>query len=233
MGSRARSNNSRTTERRGSLREATKVAAAPCALLLVLLMFPVAIRTQVIPFESGGLKYKALTRGGMTIMFAQLPTRVRDFSILQVSISNGSPVSWQVKPEDFRFERDAGTPIQALPADTVVGTLLRKASRNDVSKLISAYEMALNGNVQMHSTNGYEARRQSAMGEGGAARMRAAAAASALALVPTKLEPGQSTDGAVFYPSTGKPLGAGRLIVNEAGEEFVFPVEAEAHGAHP
>jgi hypothetical protein len=195
-------------------------------------MFPAASRTQVIPFESGGLKYKALTRGGMTIMFAQLPTRVRDYSILQVSISNGSPVSWSVKPEDFRFERETGGVIQALPANTVVGSLLNKASRNDVSRLISAYEMGLNGNIQMHSTNGYESRRQDAMGEGGAGRIRAAAAASALALVPTKLEPGQSTDGAVFYPSSGKPLGAGRLIVNEAGEEFVFPVEPEPRGNH-
>jgi hypothetical protein len=203
------------------------------ALLLTMLLFPAAIRTQVIPFESGGLKYKALTRGGMTIMFAQLPTRVREFSILQVSISNGSPVSWSVKPEDFRFEREAGGAIQAVPANTAVGTILKKAGRNDVSKLITAYETALNGNIQMHSTNGYEARRQDAQGEGGAGRMRAAAAASALALVPTKLEPGQSTDGAVFYPSGGKPLGAGRLVVSEAGEEFVFPVEAEAHGAHP
>ncbi|HEY4365211.1 MAG TPA: hypothetical protein VGN17_29895 [Bryobacteraceae bacterium] len=170
----------------------------------------------------------------MTIMFAQLPTKVRDYSVLQVSISNGSPVSWEIKPEDFRFERGTGGgPIKALAANTVIGNLLKSASRNDVSRLMTAYEAALNGNVQMHSTNGYESRRQDAQGEGGAGRMRAAAAASALALVPTKLEPGQSTDGAVFYPSGGKPLGAGKLVVNEAGEEFVFPVDAEPHGARP
>ena len=199
--------------------------------ILAAVLLPTAIWTQVIPFESNGLKYKALTRGGMTIMFAQLPTKVRDYSVLQVSISNGSPVSWEVKPEDFRFEREVGSPIRALAANTVVGNLLKNANRNDVSRLMTAYEAALNGNVQMHSTNGYESRRQDAQGEGGAGRMRAAAAASALALVPTKLEPGQSTDGAVFYPSGGKPLGAGKLIVNEAGEEFVFPVEPEVHGA--
>jgi hypothetical protein len=196
----------------------------------LLLAFLAALSAQVIPFESNGLKYKALTRGGMTIMFAQLPTRVRDYSVLQVSISNGTPVTWSVKPEDFRFERDAGGALQALPANTVVGNLLKKASRTDVVRLMTAYEAALNGNIKMHSTNGYEARRQDAQGEGAGGRMRAAATASALALVPTKLEPGQSTDGAVFYPSSGKPLGAGRLIVNEAGEEFVFPVEPEPHG---
>ena len=37
--------------------------------------------------------------------------------------------------------------------------------------------------------------------------MKAAAAASALALVQTKLTPGESTDGAVFFPTEGKPLG--------------------------
>ena len=39
--------------------------------------------------------------------------------------------------------------------------------------------------------------------------------------------PGQSTDGAVFYPTKGKPLGAGRLMVDAAAEMFEFPVEAE------
>jgi hypothetical protein len=38
----------------------------------------------------------------------------------------------------------------------------------------------------------------------------------------------------VFYPTNGKPLGAGKLIVEAAGEEFVFPVEPELppHGGH-
>ena len=66
------------------------------------------LHAQVLEFESGGLKYKALTRGGVTIMFAPLPTRILGYSILQVAISNGSPVSWSFKPEDFRFERDSG-----------------------------------------------------------------------------------------------------------------------------
>ena len=58
-----------------------------------------------------------------------------------------------------------------------------------------------------------------------------AAAASAIALVTTKLMPGQSTDGAVFYPSQGKPLGAGKLIVNAAGETFtVTLVPVANHG---
>jgi hypothetical protein len=187
---------------------------------------------QIIPFESNGLKYKALTRGGLTIMFAQLPTRVHNYAILQVSISNGAPVSWTIRPEDFRFEREDSVTIRAQPAKTVISTLMAKAGRGDVTKLIVAYETALYGNVQMHSTNGYESRRQDALAEFGSNRMKAAAAASAIALVTTKLAPGQSTDGAVFYPSSGKPLGSGRLVVEAAGETFVFPVEQEAPPLH-
>ena len=203
--------------------------------LLLLWLAAAFSRAQIIPFESGGLQYKAQTRGGVTIMFAPLPTHVRDYAIIQISISNGSPIPWTVRPEDFRFERDAGGEIQALPARTVVGTLLNKAGRSDVSRLIKAYEDALYGNTQMHSTNGYEARRQDALAEIGNAKLKAAAAASAIALVTTKLAPGQSTDGAVFWSNSGKPLGPGKLIVNTAGEEFVFPIEVEppAHGSRP
>lgn len=195
--------------------------------LLWMSIFPVAkLRAQVLEFESGGLKYKALTRGGVTIMFAPLPTKVLGYTILQVAISNGSPVSWSFKPEDFRFEQESGQRIQAVSAGTVVKQLLDHASRGDVGRLITAYEAALFGNAKVHSTNGYESRRQDYLALG-STKLKAASAASAIALVATRLNPGQSTDGAVFYPSKGKPLGAGRLIVDAAGETFEFPVEAE------
>lgn len=188
---------------------------------------PIArLHAQVLEFESGGLKYKALTRGGVTIMFAPLPTKVLGYTILQVAISNGSATSWSFKPEDFRFVREGGQQIQAVSAGTVVKQLLDHASRGDVGRLISAYEAALFGNARVHSTNGYEERRQDYLAVG-STKLKAASAASAIALVTTKLAPGQSTDGAVFYPSGGKPLGTGRLIVNAAAEVFEFPVEAE------
>ena len=196
-------------------------------LLLILAAFPIAgLHAQVLEFESGGLKYKALTRGGVTIMFAPLPAKVLGYTILQVAISNGSPTSWSFRPEDFRFERESGQNIQAVSAGTVVKQLLDRASRGDVGKLVSAYEAALFGNAQVHSTNGYESRRQDYLAMG-STKLKAASAASAIALVTTKLTPGQSTDGAVFYPSGGKPLGAGKLMVNAAAEVFEFPVEPE------
>jgi len=203
---------------------------APAAVVCLSAVLTGDSSAQVIEFESGGLRYKTLTHGGLTIMFATLPLQLRDWAIMQVSISNGSPVSWSVRPEDFHFEQN-GRSIQALPAGTVVGTLRDHAGRNDVTKLVTAYEASLYGNIQIHSTNGYESRRQNAMAEVGSTRLKAAAAASAIVLAPAKLMPGQSTDGAVFYPNNGKPLGAGQLVVHAGGEDFIFPVEADLHPA--
>jgi hypothetical protein len=199
------------------------------SLLLAAVLFTGAVHAQIIEFESGGLKYRTLTRGGVTIMWAHLPMHIRDYAVLQVAISNGSPVSWQVKPQDFRFDKAEGDRLGALPAATVVQQMMDHASRGDVIKLITAYESALYGNTRVHSTNGYEERRQNAQAELGGGKLRAAAAASAIAFVPSKLLPGQSTDGAIFFSNSGKPLGAGKLMVNAAGETFEFPVELEAH----
>jgi hypothetical protein len=186
----------------------------------------VPLQAQVLEFDSNGLHYKALTRSGVTVMFAPLPTKVLGYAILQVAISNGSPVAWNFRPEDFSFEREGGTSITAMPAGTVVRNVLNKAGHGDITRLIQTYESALYGNTQFTSTNGYESRRLDAMTLN-APKLKGAAAAAAIALVTTKLAPGQSTDGAIFYPNSGKPLGAGRVIVNAAGEIFEFPMAAE------
>ena len=198
----------------------------PRAFLLTFAL-AAAAHSQIIEFESGGLKFKTATRNGVTVMFANLPLRVLDYAVLQVAVSNGASVSWTVKPEEFRFERADGKVIPGLAARIVVGSLIDRAGRGEVIKLVGAYEASLYNNAQIHSTNGYEVRRQNAFAELGSSKLKAAAAASAIALVTTKLAPGQSTDGAVFYPNQGRPLGAGKLIVTTAGETFEFPVEAE------
>jgi hypothetical protein len=199
------------------------------SLLLAAVLFTGALHAQIIEFESGGLTYRTLTRGGMTIMWAHLPMHIKEYAVLQVAISNGSPVSWTVKPQDFSFEKTDGGAVAALPAATVVQQMMDHGSRSDVIKLTTAYEQALYGNARMHSTNGYEERRQNAQAELGGGKFRAAAAASAIAFVSTKLLPGQSTDGAIFFLSSGKLFGAGKLTVNAAGEIFEFPVELEPH----
>ena len=53
-------------------------------------------------------------------------------------------------------------------------------------------------------------------------KLRAAATASAIALVQTKLPPGESIDGAVFFSTLGKPLGAGKLVVRTNTDVFEF-----------
>lgn len=195
--------------------------------LLLWLFLPAMAAAQIIDFESNGLHYKTLTKSGVTVMFAYLPAHVKEYSIIQVSIANGSPISWTIKPEDFSYRKQDGGEAPGLPALTVVRSLLAKASRHDVTKLVLTYENSLYGNIIMHSTNGYESRRESALADGVSARLKAAAAASAIALVSTKLLAGQSTDGAVFFESNGKPFGPGTLLVHTGGEIFQFPTEGE------
>ncbi len=201
----------------------------PLAWLALSLWLPAA--AQVIDFESNGLRYKTLTRSGVTVMFAQLPSHVKEYSIVQVSVSNGSPVAWMVKPEDFSYRRQDGSVSQASPALTVVNSLIAKASRHDVIKLVTTYEAGLYANINMQTTNGYAARRESALAEGVSGRLKAAAAASAIAFVPTKLNSGQSTDGAVFFPNGGRAFGPGTLLVQTGGEMFEFPSDGEPAGS--
>ncbi|HUQ94919.1 MAG TPA: hypothetical protein VM120_24785 [Bryobacteraceae bacterium] len=180
---------------------------------------------QVIEFESGGLKFKTLTRNGVTIMYAHLPTQIREYSIVQVAVSNGSRIPWVIRTEDFHFEKADGTPVNPAKPRNVVSELIGKAGRSDVIKLVSTYEIGLYGLTRLQSTNGYEQRRQAAFAELTSSKLKAAATASAIAFVDVKLVPGQSTDGALFYPNQGKPLGHGKLTVKAAGETFEFPSE--------
>ncbi len=189
---------------------------------------PLVLQAQVIHFESGGLKYQTLSRKGVTVMFAQIPGHLRDYQIIQTGVANGSEASCMVKLEDFIWERTDGARVYATPAKAVVDEVLQRATRNDVIKLISTYENGLNGVTRFRSTNGYEARRQNFLAESGSARLRAAAAASAIAMVDTRLKAGESTDGAVFFyvgPKSGG-LGPGRLMVRVSGQIYEFDAEA-------
>lgn len=192
-----------------------------CSLLVGIIVC-LGLHAQVIEFESNGLRYKTLTRNGVTVMFASLPVHIRDYAVVQIAVSNGSPVSWTIKPEDFSFQKSDGTIIQASPAQEVVVSFIKHSSRQDVIKLVSTYEAGLYGNTHLKTTNGYEARRQDALALVSSARLKAGAAASAIVLAPIKLRSGESTDGAVFFPGSGKVLGPGRLRVHVAAETFDF-----------
>ena len=180
-------------------------------------------------FESHGLEYDALTRNGITVMFAQLPSRLKEFSIVQITVTNGSLVSWTVKPDEFVFVRSDGSTLNSVSADFVVAELLSRADRDDVIKLQLLYENSISGLANYRPTNGYEKRRQAAMAQFVNRGFKAAAEASAIAFVPTKLKNGDSTDGAIFFAnrSKEKTMGAGRLIARTCGETFIFETYAE------
>ncbi len=177
---------------------------------------------QVIEFEQNGLKYQTLTRAGITVMFAHMPQHLRGYSMLQVAISNGSALLCTVRPEDFSYIRRENQPIPATPANSIVSMLMNRGDHGDVVKLTLAYESALYGINRMKFTNGYELRRQNAMSYGISARVKAAAEASAIVLVLTKLKPGESTDGALFFRNDAKTLTGGHLTCRVSGEVFDF-----------
>ena len=178
---------------------------------------------RVIEFELNGLHYYTQSRGDITVMFAHLPQQMPNYFIIEVSVLNGSKSRFDVRPESFRFRRANGAVVQALSANTVVAQFLERGSRNDVVKLVQAYEAALYGFQRGRATNGYEQRRQAAMADAGPTRFNAAAMASALVLIPMSLKAGESTDGAVFFPvESGKALGKGQIVVATPAGEFSF-----------
>jgi hypothetical protein len=176
---------------------------------------------KVIQFYSNGLRYQALTHDGLTLMYAPMPLAVREFAVVQIAVSNGSAAVWKVQPSDFYFESSDGQVLRGVPENAVVYNLFRKAGIDDVIKLQSAYEKAIYGNQHIRSNNGYEQRRQYAMAMGPTG-LKAAAAASAIAFVQTELQPGDSTDGAVFFDNQGKELGSGRFLARLGDTVYVF-----------
>jgi|GEM_PF-1208694 len=182
-----------------------------------------------IEFESRGMEYEALTENGITVMFAPLPPHIRDYNIVQITVTNGSLLPWTVKPADFSFTRQDGTLLLPVSPDEVVESLLQRASRNDVIKLQLLYEDSIYALSNFRSTNGYEQRREAAMAQFVNRGFKAAAAASAITFVPTKLKSGDSTDGAIFFENRtkDKTLGAGHLTAHTCGETFLFEVYPE------
>lgn len=201
-------------------------AVGVCAAFLCL-----PLRAQVIEFESNGVRYQTLTKSGVTVMLSLLPAPLHAYAILQVSVDNASEGPYVIRPENFTFDRTEGSSVRAVPAQTVIQQLTRSSRSADVLKLVSAYENSLYGMPKMRSTNGYESRRQAAL-LFGPSRLRAAAAASAVALVETKLSAGESTDGAVFIPTGGKPLGAGRVVIRTNTDTFEFNPESPSTPNH-
>lgn len=204
-------------------RPRTPVPARPVLSIVVVLGLCGITSAQVLEFYSNGLLYQALTRGGLTLMYARIPMAIRDYGVIQVALNNGSSAVWKVKATDFVFEPKEGSPIRAAPESEVIYDLFRNAGRAEVVKLQTVYEQALFGNQHIRSMNGYEQRRLSALALGDKG-IKAAAAASAITFVTVELGSGDSTDGAVFFPNNGRQLGPGRVVAVIEGQVFAFDV---------
>jgi hypothetical protein len=180
---------------------------------------------QIIEFENDGLKYQSLTRKGVTVMCARLPAQLKEYALIQIAISNGSDMYATFKPEDFTYSRSDGRVTTAASANDVVNAILEHGNHSDLVKLVATYETAIYGIPNMKLANGYQKRREAALAEGTSARFKAAAAASAIALIQSRVPSGQSIDGAVFFPMEGKVFAPGRLIVHAGGEVWEFNPE--------
>ncbi len=189
------------------------------------LLLALTASAQVIEFENQGLKYQSLTRKGVTVMCARLPAQLKEFALVQIAISNGSDMYATLKPEDFTYARTDGRTVTASPARDVVNMILEHGNHGDLVKLVSTYETAIYGIPNMKLENGYQKRREAALGEGTSEKFKAAAAASAIAFIESRVPPGQSTDGAVFFPLDGKNFPPGRILVHAIGEVWEFNSE--------
>jgi hypothetical protein len=196
---------------------------------LAVCLCPRPARGQALTFESGGLTYQTLTQDGLTVMFAPLPNRIREYFVLQIAVLNGSETVRTIQPEDFRYVGADGFLAQATAAGMVVQDFMRRGGRNDLIRLVNIYEMGLYGLTRFQSTSGYEVRRQHALAEQSSLRLKAAATASAIVLVPTKLKPGESTDGAIFFPLNNRVFGPGRLVATAGSAYFEFEVGGLKH----
>ncbi len=155
-------------------------------------------------------------------MFTHLGNHIHEYSIIQVAISNGSNTLYIVRPEDFTYVHSDGSVLVASSIKSVIDMLMQRGNSGDVVKLVTQYEATVYGNPHFKSTNGYEQRRQAALAMSGGNKLKAAAAASAVAMVLTRLKPGESTDGAVFFATEGKPLAGGRMVVKTNSDIFEF-----------
>jgi hypothetical protein len=161
-----------------------RLVRAVWPMIAALAAFGGAAAAQVIDFESNGLHYQAMTRGGVTVTFAKLPSHIAEYNVMQVTVTNGSPIAWMVKPEDFVFNRQDGSTIRATPADVVIDSLLSHATKGDVVKLQLLYESSIYAMPPNYrSTAGYERRRDQAMTVMVNAKIKAAVAASAVTFV--------------------------------------------------
>ncbi len=94
------------------------------AYLLVILAVSAA-SAQVIEYEKDGIKHQTLTRNGVTVMFAVGKAHVKEYAMIQVSISNGSDIYSNINPEDSSALTSAPT-VSVVRAANAVDIVVRQ-----------------------------------------------------------------------------------------------------------
>lgn len=191
------------------------------ACVAALLASAAPLPGQVIEFRSSGMDYQVLTRRGLTVMCAEMPLKTARYALVHVAVSNGSKRTWQVDTASFAWQYDSGKQVRAVAEQRVIDEFFRTARRAELVKLQAAYEAAVYTNQYIRPNNSYEKRRLSALAIGPKG-LKASAAAAAITFVSGKVHPGDSIDGAIFFPIAGRSLGQGRIVAQIGGESFEF-----------
>ena len=168
------------------------------------------------------------------LLFISLTQSLFYFCVVIPSFFLGRPPHENIlKLDDFSWVRADGTAMRPAVPRKVVQEFLDKGGRSEVVRLVSAYEQGIYGMKNLRTASSYEQRRLSALAEVSSAKLKAAAAASAIVFVPAKLAPGETVDGAIFLTTQGKVLGSGKLRVLTNGMLFDFNLTEEKPLAKP
>ena len=142
------------------------------------------------------------SREGVTVMIAPLERTILEYSTAQVWISNNSGRPLPIAPQWFAASLEGGASSAAVQDTVVLSDIRKHASGRDIEELVRAYESLLLGLPDEKAVGYYEQRKRAAMASGG--KMRAAIMANVIILPETRLRPGETIDGTLFFRAGGK-----------------------------
>lgn len=161
------------------------------------------------------------SRDGVTVMIAPLERTILEYSTAQVWISNNSPRALPIAPQGFTATVEGGASFTAAQDTVVLNDIRRHASGRDIEELVQAYESMLLGLPDEKAMGYYEQRKRAAMSSGG--KMRAAIMANVIILPETRLRPGETIDGTLFFRQPGKSRPkVTRFTADLGGRHFEF-----------
>lgn len=180
---------------------------------------PTAPPAIEVPYK--GRTFSMASRDGVTVMIAPLERTILDYSTAQVWISNNTARSLPIAPQGFTATVESGATSAAAQDTMVLNDIRRHSSGRDIEELVRAYESMLLGLPDEKAMGYYEQRKRAALSSGG--KQRAAIMANVIILPETRLRPGETIDGTLFFHQPGKvhPKVI-RFTADLAGRHFEF-----------